>query len=364
MEGRTAWCDRRLLARIRRYTLDRLRQEIEPVTAAQFLSSSAVWQHVEPDARLDGPAGVREVVQQLAGFEAPAVSGRRACCPARVRGYKREWLDQLALGGEVAWLRLWGGGQTAVRRTPITLVPRDQLEAWTALSAKVERPELGSVARQVQEVLARAGSRVRAGAAAARASAACRGGRRARLPRRRGARDLRLLRRLALAAAPELAPQGCGPGERALEPGGGRRVRAGELQPPPELVARQLLRRTGVIFRRTMAREKVPSSGATSRALAGRWSPRRDPRGPLRGGFDGEQYALPEAIPVLAEDPPRGKTAETVQVSAVDPLNFQGILTPEARVPATSDLKVQWAEPGQSLGRGRRSLRLAGTFSS
>ncbi len=43
--GAEAWCDRRLLARIHRYTLDRLRREIEPVTAAQFWCFLAAWQH-------------------------------------------------------------------------------------------------------------------------------------------------------------------------------------------------------------------------------------------------------------------------------------------------------------------------------
>ena len=69
-------------------------------------------------------------------------------------------------------------------------------------------------------------------------------------------------------------------------------------------------------------------------------------RGEIRGGrfvagFDGEQYALPEAIPVLRKIRRRGQTAEAVHVSAGDPLNFQGILTPDARVPASSDLSVQ-----------------------
>src|ERR1039457_922322 len=45
--GREAWCDRRLLARIHRYTLDRLRKEIEPVTAAQFLRFLPCWQHAD-----------------------------------------------------------------------------------------------------------------------------------------------------------------------------------------------------------------------------------------------------------------------------------------------------------------------------
>ena len=84
IDGREAWCDRRLLARIQRYTLDRLRREIEPVTAAEFLRFLACWQHVDPEHRLEGPRGVAEVVRQLAGFEVPAarVGGER---PARAR---------------------------------------------------------------------------------------------------------------------------------------------------------------------------------------------------------------------------------------------------------------------------------------
>ncbi|HJW13829.1 MAG TPA: helicase-related protein, partial [Thermoanaerobaculia bacterium] len=72
--GRQAWCDRRLLARIQRYTLDRLRREIEPVSAAQFLRFLACWQHVDPEHRLEGTRGVAEVIRQLAGFEVPAAA--------------------------------------------------------------------------------------------------------------------------------------------------------------------------------------------------------------------------------------------------------------------------------------------------
>ena len=341
MEGRTAWCDRRLLARIRRYTLDRLRQEIEPVTAAQFLQFLGVWQHVEADARLDGPAGVREVVQQLAGFEAPAVFWEASLLPARVRGYKREWLDQLALGGEVAWLRLWGGGQTAVRRTPITLVPRDQLETWTALSAKVERPELGSVARQVQDVLrARGAVFVQELQQRARLPlAAVEDGLASLVAAGRVTCDSYAGLRWLLLPSWRRKGAGLASGRWSLVEGDASALENGAAA---EFVARQLLRRTGVIFRRTLTREKIPLFW---RDLA-RACRTLEARGEIRGGrfvagFDGEQYALPEAIPVLRKIRRRGKTAESVHVSAVDPLNFQGILTPEARVPATSDLKVQ-----------------------
>jgi ATP-dependent Lhr-like helicase len=110
--------------------------------------------------------------------------------------------------------------------------------------------------------------------------------------------------------------------------------------PPPhstiEHVARQLLRRTGVVFRRTLLREKVPVSwSALSRVYR-----LMELRGELRGGrfvagFSGEQFALPEAVDMmrrLRRDGPRRQ----MTVSSADPLNFKGILTPEERVSPTT----------------------------
>jgi ATP-dependent Lhr-like helicase len=111
--------------------------------------------------------------------------------------------------------------------------------------------------------------------------------------------------------------------------------------PPAEFVARQLLRRTGVVFRKTLAREKLPlpwrDVARACRLL--------EARGEIRGGrfvagFDGEQYALPEAVTLLRAVRKRGEAAgPPVNVTAADPLNFRGILTPDARVsPATRSL--------------------------
>ena len=158
IDGKPAWCDRRLLARIHRYTLDRLRREIAPVTASQFLRFLARWQHVADAHRLTGPRGVAEAIAQLAGFEAPAWAWEGSILPARVRGYKREWLDQLALSGEVVWGRLWGAGVAPIRRAPITLVPREDLEAWRAAAAGIERPEPAGSAARVCEALAARGA--------------------------------------------------------------------------------------------------------------------------------------------------------------------------------------------------------------
>src|SRR5207302_11258411 len=66
------WCDRRLLARIHRYTLSRLRAEIEPVSAADYLRFLTHWQHVAGEDQVHGAEGLAAVVEQLEGFELAA----------------------------------------------------------------------------------------------------------------------------------------------------------------------------------------------------------------------------------------------------------------------------------------------------
>jgi ATP-dependent Lhr-like helicase len=355
IDGRDAWCDRRLLARIQRYTLDRLRREIEPVTAAQFLRFLTCWQHVDGDHRLDGPAGVVEVVEQLAGFEIPAAAWEGSVLPARVRGYRPEWLDQITMSGEIAWGRLWGAAQSPVRRTPVALVPRADLEVWTALAASTVRPAPGASAEDVLAVLRERGAvfvqeiaRTKhlplatveegLGALVAQGRVTCDsfGGLRwLLLPawRRRSA-GVSSGRWSRLALAEELA-------------GGGGGAGSSEVATPAhaEFVARRLLRRTGVLFRRTALRERIPvpwrDVARACRTL--------EARGEVRGGrfvagFDGEQYALPEAVALLRSvrrKPERPLGSGPLLVSAADPLNFKGILTPDERVPATADLDVR-----------------------
>ncbi len=106
--GETAleWCERRLLARIHRYTLDRLRREIEPVTAADFMRFLLAWQRLTDDARAEGPTGLAAVLDTLDGYEIPAGAWESDVLPARLASYDPLWLDGLCLSGEVAWGRL------------------------------------------------------------------------------------------------------------------------------------------------------------------------------------------------------------------------------------------------------------------
>src|SRR5262249_49170326 len=151
--GRPAWCERRLLARIHRYTIDTLRREIEPVSAADFLRFLARWQHADEQSMLDGPRGVAEVLTQLAGFQVPAPAWETPVLPRRVRGYKREGLDEVTMPGEFAWGRLWGDAASAIRVTPMTFVPREQLDDWLALAEVPEAKRLSGPARDLLRVL-------------------------------------------------------------------------------------------------------------------------------------------------------------------------------------------------------------------
>jgi ATP-dependent Lhr-like helicase len=143
LDGRQAWCDRRLLARIQRYTLDRLRREIEPVTAAQFLRFLSCWQHVDPEHRLDGPAGVAEVIRQLAGFEGPAAAWEGSV-PRAGPGLWARVVDQLAPAGEVAA----GSGDRPTRRCAVRPSPwcRARARNLDGAGCGTERPAPGSTA--------------------------------------------------------------------------------------------------------------------------------------------------------------------------------------------------------------------------
>ena len=95
-----------MLARIHRLTLGKLRREIEPVTAAQFMRWLLRWQHVAPGTQPLGERGTLEVVRQLQGFEGPANAWEREILARRIAGYDPKVLDQLCLTGAVGWGRL------------------------------------------------------------------------------------------------------------------------------------------------------------------------------------------------------------------------------------------------------------------
>ncbi len=391
------WCERRLLARIHRYTLNRLRAEIEPVSAQDFMCFLLNWQHAGPDTkqqeRPQGQEGLAAVLAQLEGFEAAAAAWEEDILPARLDNYDPAWLDALCLSGRIAWIRLTAPvlavrgrrGWAPVRATPITLAARRALPAWRGASlsstsgVEGDPAELSSPARAVREHLRRYGASffsdlaegtrmlpVQVEGALAELAAlglvtsdSFAGLRALLIPASRKRRPL-------LRGRPRGAPV---PGMESagrwalLEPS---REEAAEdtaapdreEQPPPaparppapdpvETVAWALLRRYGVVFRRVLERESaLPPWRLLLRAYR-----RLETRGEVRGGrfvtgFAGEQYALPEAVGALRalrrrQNERRGLPGgEFTVLSASDPLNLMGILTPGNRIPAIATNRV------------------------
>jgi len=155
------WCERGLLARIHRYTVKRLRAEIEPVAARDFLRFLFDWQRVAADARMQGPEAVGGLVRQLEGFEAPAGAWETEILPARLVEYEPSWLDDHCLVGHVTWARLRprNGGANGerkvapVRSTPITLLERRHAQLWGSLPAAADPAPLTAPARAVADFL-------------------------------------------------------------------------------------------------------------------------------------------------------------------------------------------------------------------
>jgi ATP-dependent Lhr-like helicase len=364
------FCERRLLARIHRATLDRLRREIEPVSAQDFVRFLLRWQHATPDTQLEGRRGLLAVVEQLQGFELAAGAFEESVLPARVAGYRPDWLDDLCLSGEIAWARLaprtaaapdldeeaepsapGRGGLVPSRATKLSFVARDDL-AWLLGAARGEaRPqEPGEgAARDLLELL-----RAR-GALFQQELVALSG----RLPIEveEGLWDL-VTRGLVTADGFAGVRQLLGARERHRAR---RRVRGARaegrfsLVPPPEpgadpearaeAVAAQLLARWGVVFRDLLARESL---AVPWREIL--WALRRlEARGSVRGGrfvtgFVGEQYALPGAVDALRQMRRRERSGEIVRLSAADPLNLVGIVLPGARIPALRTRFVRYCD--------------------
>ncbi len=376
------FCARRLLARIHLYTQERLRREIEPVSAQDFMRFLLRWQHAASGTQREGRRGLLAVVEQLQGFELAAGAWEESVLPARVAAYDPAWLDALCLSGEVVWGRLavrsaaaegdepGRGGAVPSRATPLAFACRDDLP-WlltAARGAATPTPPGPGPAQDVLECLRGAGAlfegellaRTRRlsveveealwdlvarglvtadGFGAVRALLARRSSdRERRRARPRGARA-RLRRRLHEAHAV--------PGRFALLPAA---VDDGDREALAEAVAEQLLARWGVVFFDLLARETL---AVPRREIF--WALRRmEARGTARGGrfvtgFTGEQFALPGAVEALRSTRKLARGGETLRLSAADPLNLVGIVTPGPRIPALRGHSVVYRD-GAPLG--------------
>ncbi len=351
------FCDRRLLARIHRYTLDRLRSEIEPVSAQDFMRYLFSRQHVAARRRFEGKRGLVEAIAQLQGFEIAAAAWEREVLPSRILNYDPRWLDELCLSGDIAWARLslrtssgGGRGSSPSRATPITLALRRDL-GWLLESVRAaEEPQIGAAAATLDALrthgalffddLAVASRQLPAQLEEALWDLVARG-----LVSGDGFQSLRQImapgRTARARDARRHARYGAGRLARRDAPQGRWSI-VHRFQPEPspidelaERAAMQLLARYGVVFRDVVARESLTVPWREIlRALR-----RQEARGVIRGGrfvagFIGEQYALPEAVEGLRRTRREERTGEVIRINATDPLNLVGIITPGPRVPA------------------------------
>lgn len=136
------WCERRLLARIHRLTINRLRAEIQPVTLADFQRFLLSWQHVTPEQKMEEISGTEAILHLLDGYELPAAAWEPAILATRVKDYDPRWLDQLCFTGRFGWGRLLpppsqkSRAFPPLRSSPISLFSRENVGRWLQLAGK------------------------------------------------------------------------------------------------------------------------------------------------------------------------------------------------------------------------------------
>ena len=366
-ESALEWCDRRLLARIHRYTLNRLRAEIEPVSAADFARFLFTWQKVEPSSRMQGLEGLAAVVEQLEAFEAPARSWEGDLLGARTVDYDPQLLDMLCLTGRVAWGRLSVPGRAGesngavarpIRSTPMSLFLREHGARWMALAPERTPDGLSTYAREVWNVLQGRGASFFAELVAGA-----------------GLLPTQAEQALGELAAAGLVTSDSFAGLRALlTPSARRKPIAGAVRrhrtvgfgieragrwsaihsgngdgEAVEFFARVLLKRYGVVFNRILARESLTLPWRELLMIYRRL----EARGEIRGGrfvagVTGEQFALPEAVVALRAARRAPRTGQLISISAADPLNLLGTVFPGDRVPALAANRIVF-EDGAAL---------------
>jgi ATP-dependent Lhr-like helicase len=368
------WCDRRLLARIHRLTVGRLRQEIEPVTPAQYMHWLLRWNHLAAGSQVTGERGLLEALRQLQGFEVPANAWERQVLARRVSQYDPKALDQLCLTGAVGWGRLsphpatLEGGDNGKRRVvptsvaPITFFVREDSDWMIPRHPEHDHVEvrgLSAAAQQVLSFLRRRGAsffaeivrgtfKLKSEVETALWELVAAG-----LVTADGFDNLRSLidpkRRSGQGHGRTSRPRHAA-GRWALLYGGEPVDRARQV----EATCWMLLKRYGVVFRDVLARE---TNLPTWRELLVAFR-RLEDRGEIRGGrfisgFLGQQFALPVAVESLRAARKQPPASEVITVSAADPMNLVGIIVPGERVPAISGKYVAFRNgvPVEALAR-------------
>ncbi|MEO8061351.1 MAG: DEAD/DEAH box helicase [Pseudomonadota bacterium] len=353
------WCERRLLARISRYTIKTLRAEIEPVSSADFMRFLFDWQGVTRAPKPEGVESLAKVIEQLEGYEVPAAAWEADVLSARLNEYDPHWLDSLCLSGRALWARLTPSkspGAAPVRTTPIALVSRRNWSLWHSLAAAPrEELQLSHGAKALFDFLTSQGASffddMVAGSNLLKSQAETSLGElvSAGLVNADSYSGLRALlipsdkRRQLVARRRRIALFGL---EDAGRWGLIRKGKAAGDAESLEQIADILLRRYGVVFRKLFEREAswLPPWHQLLRVFR-----RLEAQGKIRGGrfvagMAGEQYALPDAVSSMRAIRKTEGKGDLVSLCAADPLNLTGIITPGQRVAALTNNRVLYRD--------------------
>ncbi len=348
------WCERRLLARSHRYTLNKLSQAVEPAAQADFMRFLFRWQHVHPETRQQGPQALAAALTQLEGFAAPAAAWEGDILPARISDYDPAWLDSLCLAGKTVWTRLCAASSGAgpIRSSPLAFIGRRHLGHWQQFGTPGDATALSATAQHVAAILAQRGALFFEELAVAT-----------------GLLNSPLETALGELAARGLAVSDSFAGLRALLIPEQKKQRYRHLalgmadagrwtlvrplhdsrQAPDEAVRRAavehaaggLLKRYGVLFRALLTREHNAPPWLELLPVLRRLEARDELRGGrfVAGQF-GEQFALPEAAESLRKIRQQTRDETLLVLSAADPLCLAGIITPGQRLPALTGNRV------------------------
>ena len=364
------WCERRLLARIHRYTLKKLRKEIEPVSSSDYMRFLFAWHNLEPGTQPEGPKALQKVLEQLEGFEAQAASWESDLLPARLHNYDFGWLDGSCLSGKTVWGRFRpyinsNGKQKStspIKTTPVTLVTRNNVPLWKHLSVtsndNSKETRLSDQANMVLEYLLKRGAsfyhdiventglmHVQVEHAMSElvthgllTSDSYTGLRALLVPNKYNSERRRLRGKVAFTM--EEAGRWS-----LIQPDGNREIDKKGRKKYLEAVAGILLKRYGVVIRKLADRENLtPPWWELVRVLR-----LMEARGEVRGGrfvegVYGEQFALPEAVAQLRRLRKELKKGNLISISAADPLNLTGIITPEKRIPSVFSNRILYRD--------------------
>ena len=149
------WCERRLLARIHRYSREQRRRAVKPVSPAAFMNFLVHW-HAMDDAGAD----IDQALSQLQGWSAPAAMWEHNLLGVRCKDYSPDQLDQRFLSGQLAWFRPLAQSEqtsTIVSATPLAIVPRNHISHWLPNPPDPDSIS-DSLARKVLDLLAKHGA--------------------------------------------------------------------------------------------------------------------------------------------------------------------------------------------------------------